>query len=230
MLLFQLIKLLLSDPLQFVVAIVILILPLLLSISVHEWAHGITAYKFGDPTPKLQGRLSFNPLAHLDPIGTLMLFIVGIGWAKPVNINPNNIQDRRKLLLVSLAGPFSNFVLAVIFILILYFVVVAFGTDPFSYKDGVLSLIVVLLGLIIRINFALGIFNLIPLPPLDGANAISNLLPEKLARAYFSLAPFSFPILLLLLISGGIRYIFNFAEFLQKTLLIFFDTIFFNIL
>lgn len=230
MLLYQLIKLLLSDPLQFLVAIVVLILPLLISITVHEWAHGYTAYKFGDPTPKTQGRLSFNPFSHLDPVGTLMLFIVGIGWAKPVEINPNNIKDKHKLMLVAFAGPLSNFILGIVFIFILYFVVAAFGADPFAKKDGLAILAVVLLGLIIRINFALGIFNLLPLPPLDGSNIISNLLPDDLAKAYFSLAPFTFPILLILLISGGIRYIFDFAMEIQKTLLALIDSMLFNIL
>ncbi len=230
MLLFQLIKLLLSDPLQFLIAIVILILPLLLSITVHEWAHGYTAFKFGDPTPKIQGRLSFNPFSHLDPLGTLMLFIVGIGWAKPVEINPDNIQDKSKLMMVAFAGPFSNFILAIIFIFILYFVIVIFGAEFFTQKNGLLGLVLVLLGLIIRINFALGIFNLLPIPPLDGSNIIANLLPDKLSRAYYSLSPFGFPILVLLLISGGIRYIFDFAMELQKILLMFIDSIFFNIL
>ena len=230
MLLYKLISLLFSDPLQFIISIVVLIIPLLISITVHEWAHGFTAYKFGDPTPKLQGRLSFNPFAHLDPLGTLMLFIIGIGWAKPVEINPNNIHGKYKLMLVGLAGPLSNFILGIIFIFILYFTVVAVGADPFAYKDGLLILAIGLLGWIIRINFALGMFNLLPLPPLDGANVISNLLPANFARAYFRLAPFSLPILFLLLISGGLTYIFKFALVIQVILLKFIDSVLFHVL
>ena len=110
MLLYQLIKLLFQNPLIFLIFFIVLTIPLLISITIHEWAHGFVAYKFGDPTPKEQGRLSLNPFRHLDPIGTLMLFVVGIGWAKPVEINPNNIRDRHKLMLVAFAGPLSNFV------------------------------------------------------------------------------------------------------------------------
>ena len=230
MLLYQLIKMLISDPIQFVIAVILLIFPLLLSITVHEWAHGFTAYKFGDPTPKLQGRLSFNPFAHLDPIGTLMLFIVGIGWAKPVEIVPENIQDRKKIMLVALAGPVSNFILAIIFIFILYFTSIFFMNNPMLLKSELIMLIILLLGFIIRINFALGLFNLIPLPPLDGANVISNLLPEKSARAYFSLAPYSMPILLIFLISGGVSVIFDFAEEIQKFLFVFIDSLLFNVM
>jgi len=230
MLLFQLIKMLISDPLQFVIAVILLVFPLLISITVHEWAHGFTAYKFGDPTPKLQGRLSFNPFAHLDPIGTLMLFIVGIGWAKPVEIIPENIQSKNKLMLVGLAGPLSNFVLAIIFIFILYFAVVFFSNNPAWQESELALLAVILLGFIIRINFALGIFNLLPLPPLDGANVISNLLPDNLARTYFRLAPFSMPILLIFLISGGVKVIFDFADNIQNFLLVFIDSLLFNIL
>ncbi len=235
MLLYQLIQLLFSDPLQFLIAILLLVIPLLISITVHEWAHGYTAYKFGDMTPKQQGRLSFNPFSHLDPMGTLMLFIIGIGWAKPVEIDPNNIKNRYKLMLVSFAGPFSNFVLAVIFGFLLYFAVVNFGINPFNLgneeelTNGLALLVIFLLTIIIRINIVLGIFNLLPLPPLDGSNIISNLLPESLARAYYKLAPFSLPILFLILISGGVRIIFNIAEKIQTTLLVFIDSILFNV-
>ncbi len=230
MLLYQLIQLLLNDPVQFLLAIVVLIFPLLISITVHEWAHGFVAYKFGDITPQVQGRLSFNPFSHLDPVGTLMLFIVGIGWAKPVQINPSNIGSKPKLLLVAFAGPFSNFVLAVLFILIFYLMLISFGTQPFTNGNGIFALTMLLLGFIIRINFALGLFNLLPIPPLDGSNIVANMLPDKLANAYMSLSPFGFPVLLLLLISGGLRYIFNFAMELQKTILVFIDSILFNVL
>jgi len=209
MLLLELLKLLLSDPIKFVIAIVILFVPLLISITVHEWAHGFTAYKFGDPTPKNQGRLTLNPFSHLDPVGTLMLFIIGIGWAKPVEINPGNIEQpykKFKLMMVALAGPLSNFTLGVFFTFVLYFLI---GNVFF---ESLLSWLVI-------INFALGMFNLIPLPPLDGANVIANLLPDNLARTYFKLAPFSLPILFLLILTGAIRYIFDFAYIIQQELL-----------
>ena len=209
MLLLELIKLLLSDPIKFVIAVIILFVPLLISITVHEWAHGFTAYKFGDPTPKNQGRLSLNPFAHLDPVGTLMLFIIGIGWAKPVEINSGNIEQpnkKFKLMMVAFAGPLSNFILGITFTFVLYFLM---GNVFF---ESLLSWLVI-------INFALGMFNLIPLPPLDGANIIANILPDNLARTYFKLAPFSLPILFLLILTGAIRYIFDFAHIIQQELL-----------
>ncbi len=212
MLLIQLLKILMEDPLQFVAAILLLFIPLLISISVHEWAHGFTAYKFGDPTPKIQGRLSLNPFKHLDPLGTLMLFIIGIGWAKPVEINPENISQeykKLKLILVSFAGPLSNFILGIFFSFILFFLVNYFA---FKYLS-----IIFLFILLIRINFVLGIFNLIPLPPLDGSNIIANLLPDELAEKYFRLAPYSLPILFILIFTGSIRIIFNIAETMQQS-------------
>src|SRR3989339_2101986 len=114
MLLYYLIQLLIKNPIAFFIALLVLIFPLLISITVHEWAHGMAAYKFGDPTPKNQGRLTLNPFAHLDLVGTLMLFIIGIGWAKPVEINPGNIEQpnkKFKLMMVAFAGPLSNFIL-----------------------------------------------------------------------------------------------------------------------
>lgn len=94
MLILTLTKMFRENPLGGLLALLALTVPLLISITIHEWAHGFTAYKFGDPTPKEQGRLSLNPLVHLDPAGTLALFIIGIGWAKPVQINPRNIHGR----------------------------------------------------------------------------------------------------------------------------------------
>lgn len=213
MLLFQLIKLLLSDPLQFLIAIAVLFIPLLISITVHEWAHGFVAYKFGDNTPKIQGRLSLNPFSHLDPLGTLMLFIIGIGWAKPVEINPMNISHnykKLKLMFVAFAGPLSNFILGTIFSVLMYLLL------KFSVINSILMLF--MFSLLIRINFVLGIFNLLPIPPLDGSNIIANLLPDNLANQYYKLAPYSIFILLVLIFTGGIGFIFDLAEIIQSML------------
>lgn len=230
MLISQLLKLLISSPDEFFIAIILLFVPLLISITIHEWAHGYTAYKFGDPTPAIQGRLSFNPFAHLDPVGVLMLFIIGIGWAKPVMINPANIRQKYKLMLVGLAGPLSNFVLGIIFSLILFVIMKVYGAQIISEQNNYLTLVVSLLGLIVRTNFVLGLFNLIPLPPLDGANVISNLLPDNLAKTYFKIAPFSLPILFLLMFNGAIDFIFRFAGILQEAVLAGFGKLFMNFL
>lgn len=213
MLLIQLLKLLFSDPLQFIAVFLILFAPLLISITIHEWAHGYVAYTFGDMTPKTQGRLSLNPFKHLDPIGTLMLFIIGIGWAKPVNINPENINEnykKLKLLLIALAGPLSNFILGIFFIFTLYFLI------EFSILKS--ALLIFFFNLIIKINFVLALFNLIPIPPLDGANILANLMPEKMANIYFKIAPYSLIILVVLIMMNGIDFIFNIAETLQHDL------------
>jgi Zn-dependent protease len=219
MLLFKLIQLLFQNPLVFLIFFIVLTIPLLISITIHEWAHGFVAYKFGDPTPKEQGRLSLNPFRHLDPLGTLMLFIVGIGWAKPVEINPYNIKGRYKLMLVAFAGPFSNFVMAVFFSFVVYLIISISNLKGLNPETSILALFVGLLEIIVRINLVLGLFNLIPLPPLDGANIVRNLLPEDLSEAYFRLAPYGFPILLVLIFTGGIDHIFKLAEFVQIYLL-----------
>ena len=230
MLLYQLIKLLFQNPLIFLIFFIVLTFPLLISITIHEWAHGFVAYKFGDPTPKEQGRLSLNPFRHLDPIGTLMLFIVGIGWAKPVEINPNNIRDRHKLMLVAFAGPLSNFVMAIFFSFIIYLILAISNSKGLHNDTGIIALLIMLLGIIVRINLVLGLFNLIPIPPLDGANIVRNFLPGNLSDTYFRLAPYGLPILLVLVFTGGIKYIFNIADFLEvhllKWIMLIFDPIF----
>ena len=219
MLLFKLIQLLFENPLHFLIFFMVLTIPLLISITIHEWAHGFVAYKFGDNTPKEQGRLSLNPFKHLDPVGTLMLFIVGIGWAKPVEINPNNINGRFKLMLVAFAGPFSNFMLAILFSFIIYLIITMSNLKGLNLETNISALFVMLLGIIVRINIVLGVFNLIPLPPLDGSNIVRNLLPEDLAESYFRLAPYGFPILLVLIFTGMIDHIFKLADFIEIYLL-----------
>jgi len=232
MLLFKLIQLLFENPLYFLIFFIALTAPLLISITVHEWAHGFVAYKFGDNTPKEQGRLSLNPFRHLDPMGTLMLFVIGLGWAKPVEINPNNIieektketgvfslKDRYKLMLVAFAGPLSNFIMAILFSFIVYLIITISNLKGLNPETNITALFIMLLEIIVRINLALGIFNLIPLPPLDGANIVRNLLPESLSDAYFRLSPYGIPILLVLIFTGSIKYIFNLADFVQIKLL-----------
>lgn len=213
MLLF-LFKLLLTNPLEFLIAIIVLIMPLLISITIHEWSHGMVAYLFGDPTPKQQGRLTLNPFAHLDLAGTLMLFIVGVGWAKPVEINPNNIHGKTKQMLVALAGPASNMIMAVFISFIVY------GLNVYIYHAGatiITDLISKILSLIIKINIILAIFNMLPIPPLDGSNVLKWMMPQRLAEAYYSrIAPFGLIILILLLFTVGFGFIFNAANTVEN--------------
>lgn len=153
----MLIQLLFTEPLLFL----IIVLAILLAISIHEYFHAWMAFYLGDPTAKLQGRLTINPLAHLDPMGTLLLFLIGIGWGKPVPFNPLNLKyQKRGELLVGLAGPFSNFLAALIVGLFLRFF------EPIN--PGFF----LFLSFFVWINIVLGVFNLMPIPPLDGSHIL----------------------------------------------------------
>lgn len=157
---------------------------LLIAITFHEFAHAFVADKLGDDTPRRQGRLTLNPLAHFDPFGTLLMLFAGFGWGKPVQINPNNfnrkVTIRKGNALVSLAGPMMNFILAIIFSII-YGLLIAF-TDVFLTQGG--DIISIIITSVITMNVGLGVFNLIPLPPLDGSKILSALLPTN-ARTWF---------------------------------------------
>ena len=174
---------------------------IIIAMVIHEWAHARTAYALGDPTPKMMGRLTLNPAAHVDLLGLLMLFIVHFGWAKPVQINPYNFSNpRRDDILVSLAGPFSNFAVAFL-TLIFMIVLVKMGVPMSEGMQLVFSSI-----MIININF--GIFNLIPIPPLDGYHVLKQILPYELAEKLEGLERYSFLILIIILMTPIISVIF----------------------
>lgn len=158
----------------------------LIAITFHEFAHGYAAYKLGDNTAKNEGRLSLNPLDHLDPIGTLMLLVAGFGWGKPVHVNPTNytrkISMEKGEAIVSVAGPLTNIVLAFIFALI-YGAFIKFASFGFLVST-VGQIIKLILATTIAINIGLGVFNLIPLPPLDGSKIIMPFLPYH-AKQWF---------------------------------------------
>lgn len=168
----------------------------LIAITFHEFAHGYVAYKLGDNTAKLEGRLSLNPLDHLDPIGTLMLLLAGFGWGKPVNVNPSNytrkISMEKGEAIVSLAGPLMNFLLAIIFTIITCITlkttnssIVFIGNQMgLIVTNQTIKIVLQILISIITINLGLGLFNLIPLPPLDGSKIIMPFLPLK-AKQFF---------------------------------------------
>ncbi len=158
----------------------------LIAITFHEFAHGYVAYKLGDNTAKNQGRLTLNPLDHLDPIGSLMLLIAGFGWGKPVEVNPRNYTRKISMetgeAIVSAAGPIMNFLLAVIFTIV-YFIIYKYSGQTFlNSTTG--TVIMTLILYTISINIGLGVFNLLPLPPLDGSKIIMPFLPSK-AKAFF---------------------------------------------
>jgi Zn-dependent protease len=164
------------------------LIPLLLSLSVHEWAHAWMAWRLGDDTAKLQGRLTLNPLAHIDPMGTLLLPLMGVpfGWAKPVPINPirfgRQVSLRTGVLLTAVAGPLSNVVLAVGCIA-LWAVMIHFRLGATLGGEAVFALV----ERLIYLNVLLAAFNLIPIPPLDGSRVVDTLLPDGLRPAWDSL-------------------------------------------
>ncbi len=170
-----------TNPLLFFAWLVALVV----AITVHEFSHALAADRLGDPTPRLQGRLTLNPLAHLDPIGTLMLLLVRFGWGKPVQFDPFNLRNPKKdAALISIAGPISNIITAVVFSLIVRLTI----APPL-----VLSLILP----IIFLNVILAVFNLIPIHPLDGFKIVGGLLPDDQAREWQSLEKYGFLFLLI---------------------------------
>ncbi len=180
------------------------IISAIFAISIHEYAHGFVAYKLGDPTPKAQGRLTLNPLKHLDPIGALMLIIAKVGWAKPVQINPLYFKNRRQaMILVALAGPLANITTAwvVNIISVLLF--------RLPLKPNFLFSLYLFACISIEINIMLAAFNLIPIPPLDGSKIVANLLPLKMRLKYERISPYAPLILIVGIWTGALSYIIS---------------------
>ncbi|MBM3298877.1 MAG: site-2 protease family protein [Deltaproteobacteria bacterium] len=198
------------DILQILTQLVLIAPGFLLAITVHEYTHGYVALRLGDPTAKLAGRLTFNPISHLDPIGTLALVLTRmIGWAKPVPVDPRFLRSpRRDMLWISLGGPAANLVAAVCLALLVHFVVFLFEGRPVTqFSVFFVEPLFRILRYGVRINIVLAVFNLIPVPPLDGASIVAGLLPRELAYRFEMLQPYGFIILLLLIFSGAVSYI-----------------------
>lgn len=191
-----LLNLLVKNPLAFLIVAI----PFLYSVIIHELAHGWVAYRMGDPTAKWSGRLSLNPLKHLDPIGTLMLFVVGFGWARPVPVNLNHIPDRRKgLIFVSSAGIIANVLCAIL--ALLFFRLASLPSDgiwpTLTYS-------------VVNINITLAALNLIPIPPLDGSKILMGLAPEGVQFFLARMERYGFFIIIGLLYLGLLDFLIAF--------------------
>jgi len=208
------------DELTFIQRIVIWVLPVVFAITVHEVAHGWVAKKYGDNTASLLGRLTLNPVKHIDLLGTivipglLLLSFTGFifGWAKPVPVDPRNFKNpKTDMAIVALAGPVSNFLMAIAWALIARLGVII--------ELEAISLPLIYMGIAgISINLVLGLINLIPIPPLDGSRIVTGLLPNKLAYQYNRFERFGFIFLLFLLWSGGLGYLLGYPMFVVQKL------------
>lgn len=201
---------------EYIIDKLIMIPMVLIALMFHELAHGWVSIKLGDPTPRLQGRMTLNPLAHLDPIGALLMLFTGFGWAKPVEINPRYYKNPKKgMALTALAGPVTNFLLAVVAMLI-YGVIFAIYVKTGAFA-GSMDIIGVVLSQFVTLNLSFMVFNFIPIPPLDGSRVLGVFLSN---RAYFKLQQYerySFILIIVLSASGafdriigtGVGFVFN---------------------
>lgn len=177
------------------------VIVIFLTLPVHEFAHGFIADKLGDPTPRYQGRLTLNPIAHIDPIGALGILLFGIGWAKPVSINARNFKNPKAgMAITALAGPVSNIIMALIALLIMNTIIF------FGYKaglgGGIYILILTFFSYVANINVYLAVFNFIPIPPFDGSRVLFAFLPTKYYFAVMRYERFIFIGLLIVLYTG----------------------------
>jgi Zn-dependent protease len=205
------------DPASVARQLLVSALPILIAITFHEVSHGYVAYKLGDPTAKFVGRLTLNPLAHIDPFGTILLPLMLIvlthgqfvfGYAKPVPINPMNFKNPRKDMAISAAaGPVTNIVLAVLSVLVLKGVLTPLANiSPEMMGERILRPLIMIFSSSVFINVVLASFNMIPIPPLDGGRVLVGLLPSKQARSYSRIEPFGFIIVIILIYSGMANY------------------------
>ena len=190
-----------SDPMNWLMGELMMLPGIIIGLAFHEFAHAAVAFKLGDPTPKMQGRVTINPLAHIDPVGLAALLFAGFGWGVPVQINPSNFKKRRRdELLVSLAGVTMNLVIAIVFAIVAKILYMTMGPSFLSGRVG--SILWMMIMYVIQINLVLMIFNLIPCPPLDGFSIISEIFNIKHTEIYWTLYRYGDWILIALIIFG----------------------------
>lgn len=183
------------------------LIALILAFSIHEWAHAYVAYRFGDPTAKDQGRLTLNPSKHVEPLGLIMIFLLGFGWARPVPVNRFHFRRPRLAgILVSIAGPLSNLVLAFLFMMVWYFLNDLGWLEWFSDKNY--NMAYQLFNTVIYLNVVLFVFNLLPLPPLDGYRIIEDVVPPGTRAKMTQYENYGVVIFLVLAITPLGNYVF----------------------
>ena len=196
---------LISTGVDGILNMVLTIPGVLIALTFHEFAHAWMATKLGDETPKAQGRLNLNPFSHIDWVGFVFLIVAGFGWGKPVEIDPRNFKGKRSVssaeALVAVAGPIMNFILAFVFLIIYYAIFVASNALS-GLSSNWDQIIEVVITYIISINIGLGIFNLIPLPPLDGSKVLMHFLPYKGKEWFYRNQTIFYIVFLLLLVTG----------------------------
>ena len=211
--LFYLLDVLIRDPAAFVallpVYLVTIVLSLIVGLTVHEFAHALVAHLLGDDTARRAGRLSLNPIRHLDPYGTLMMVVVGLGWGKPVPVNPSMLPNaRRSMAWVAAAGPASNLILAALLAVPIQLGWVDFRSPIFALPDSITSgdIVAAIFGFAIFYNILLGLFNLLPIFPLDGSKVVMGFAPLKLSISMANLERYG---MLFLLMVFAIDYFSN---------------------
>lgn len=204
---------------QFLLYVLNFFIVFLFSLSVHESAHAWTSERFGDDTGRMLGRISLNPIVHIDPVGTILFPLMGLfggfgfGWAKPVPVNPMNWREKDKAnFWVSAAGPISNMIIAIVVFVILKSLLLLNVIDYtvlYGTGDGIAFPLVQMMVLAIKLNVVLAVFNLIPIPPLDGSHMLESVLPFAAREGFAQLRPYGFILLIAAMATGGFSYVLN---------------------
>ena len=218
------------DTNQLIMYLISVSIVVFLVMPIHEWAHGFAAYKLGDYTAKWSGRLKFSPLAHIDPFGAICIVLFGFGWAKPVPVDPRNFKNpKRDMAITAIAGPLSNILMGIVFAFIYTLIIFSVNSSIELSQEMInfFGLLLYIIKVCMIINFNLALFNLIPIPPLDGSKILYALLPNRIIAKFEYYQRYSFLILVFLVFVLPVgRFISNISYYLIDLILNLFFTIF----